>query len=340
MTEGEEEAALAAALVEAARAGGVSAASIEGLRRLSGGASKQSWAFDLLGEDGRVVPLVLRLEPSASRFDNVETVNVVAEARVLRAARAGGVLAPEVVFEMPSGSPHGRGYAMARVQGESVGVRILRDPALEEARRTLAVQCGEQLARIHKLSPAALPELPPIAPREALAALVERYRGSGQVRPVFEFALAWLDAHMPHEAPATVVHGDFRNGNLMVGPDGISAVLDWELSHVGDPASDLAWLCVTSWRFQKPELPVGGFGTREQLMQGYRAAGGGEIDPARIALWEVFQTLNWGVMCAGVGARFEGGVRSVEGALIARRASETEFDLMRLLAPEGARDAG
>jgi len=328
------------ALVDAARVAGIDAAAVEGLRQLAGGASKQSWAFDLIIESGERLPLVLRLDPAASRFDDIGMVDIAGEAQVLRVARGGGVLAPEVVFEMLPESGQGRGYAMARVAGESVGARILKDPALEAARAGLAVQCGEQLARIHALSPADLPGLQRIAPREALEALDERYRASEQVRPVFEYALAWLDDHMPREAPAVVLHGDFRNGNLMVGEDGIRAVLDWELTHIGDPASDLAWLCVTSWRFQRPEFVVGGFGTREQLMQGYRAAGGAEIDPERIAAWEVFQTLNWGVMCAGVGARFAAGVRTIEGALIARRASETEFDLMRLLAPQGMCDAG
>lgn len=338
MTTNDEAARLAGALTDAARAAGVPATGVEALKRLSGGASKQSWMFDLLTDTGRQ-SLVARLEPPESRFDDIGTVDVRGEAILLRVAHAGGVRVPEVAFELRPEDGVGEGYAMARVEGESVGVRILRDPALAEIRPHLAFQCGEQLARIHALSPAALPMLPAITPRMALAQLEERYRASGQVRPVFEYAFAWLRANMPDDAPATVVHGDFRNGNLMIGADGLRAVLDWELAHVGDPASDLGWLCVTSWRFQRPDLPVGGFGTREQLAEGYRAAGGAPIDPARIALWEIFQTLNWGVMCAGVGARFAQGVRTVEGALIARRASETEFDLMRLLAPEVA-DAG
>jgi hypothetical protein len=60
------------------------------------------------------------------------------------------------------------------------------------------------------------------------------------------------------------------------------------------------------------------------------------VDPAELFAWEVFGTLNWGVMCAGAGKAFVDGARSVEGAVIARRASETEFELMRMLAPENA----
>lgn len=120
----------------------------------------------------------------------------------------------------------------------------------------------------------------------------------------------------------------------MIGPEGIRAVLDWELAHVGPPAYDLAWLCVPSWRFQRPELPVGGFGTREELIAGYEAAGGTPIDRDELHAWEVFQTMNWGVMCAGVARAFLDGARTIEGGVIARRASETEFDLMRMLATD------
>lgn len=333
------EAALAAALLAAAHAEGIDATGIDGLRRLSGGASKQSWAFDLVRAGNDALPLVLRLEPPQSRFE-IGSIDIAAEARVLRAALDGGVRVPAIAFELPADGSAGRGYAMARVEGESVGSRVLREASLVDARDDLARHCGIALARIHALDPAGLPELPRTTPRAALAALDARFRTTGQVRPVFELAFTWLDDRLDDDAALTVVHGDFRNGNLMVGADGLRAVLDWELAHIGDPASDLAWLCVTSWRFQRPELPVGGFGTREQLLAGYREAGGAEIDPARIAVWEVFQTLNWGVMCAGVGARFAAGVRSIEGALIARRASETEFDLMRLIAPDGWRHAG
>ena len=156
----------------------------------------------------------------------------------------------------------------------------------------------------------------------------------GEARVVHPGPLRWLRANLPTESKRVLLHGDFRNGNLVVGPDGIRAVLYWELAHVGPPAYDLAWICVTSWRFQRPELPVGGFGTREDLLAGYAEAGGTPVDPSELHAWEVFQTMNWGVMCAGVAAQVMEGQRTLEGAVIARRASETEFDLMRLFAPD------
>jgi aminoglycoside phosphotransferase (APT) family kinase protein len=112
-------------------------------------------------------------------------------------------------------------------------------------------------------------------------------------------------------------------------------VLDWELAHLGDPMEDLGWICVNSWRFGEIDKPVGGFGSREELFAGYEAAGR-KVDAARVMFWEVMGTLRWGVMCCGMMQRFRAGPdHSMERAMIGRRASETEIDLLRLLAPRG-----
>ncbi len=153
---------------------------------------------------------------------------------------------------------------------------------------------------------------------------------------MFELALRWLRDHDPGPSrEVTLVHGDFRHGNLIIGPDGVRAVLDWELAHVGDPMEDLGWICVNSWRFGEIDKPVGGLGSREELFAGYEAAGR-RVDPARVMFWEVVGTLRWGVMCCGMMRRFRiGPEHSLERAMIGRRSSETEIDLLRLLAPRG-----
>lgn len=326
--------ALAAAIGEAAASAGLADASVSGLKRLSGGASKESWAFDLIAADGTMTPMVLRRQPAELRFSFTGVDSLAAEAALLRAARAYDVPVPAVFFDLPEGSSAGEGYAMARIDGETVGSRILKSPNLAEARKGLARRCGEVLARVHAIPAEGLAGLQSHSPQEELDALRARHEATGQDRPVFEYAFRWLEQNLPADGRRTLVHGDFRNGNIVVGADGLRAVLDWELAHIGSPVSDLGWLCVTSWRFQHPENPVGGFGSREDMLDGYYAAGGDPVDADELHWWETFQTLFWGVMCAEVGKTFSDGVRTVEGAMIARRASETEFDLLRLLLPE------
>lgn len=321
------------ALLAAARDTGIDVAGIENLARLGGGASKDMWRFDLVKEGGERRPLVLRRQPPGRPQSTQGLSSVAAEAALVRLAGAAGVPVPQVAFELPVGSPAGDGYAMEQIVGETVGSRVLRLPELAHARAGLARRCGEVLAWLHRVSGHEALGLRSQGAGEALDALEARHRQTGQVRPVFEFALRWLHGNVPPEAPRALLHGDFRNGNLVVGPEGLCAVLDWELAHIGPPASDLAWICVPSWRFQRPDLAVGGFGTREDLLAGYAEAGGAPVNPEELHWWEVFQTLNWGVMCAGAGRAFMDGARSVEGGVIARRASETEFDLLRALAP-------
>ena len=338
-------AALSQTILDAACKAGIEAKRVENLKRLSGGASKETWAFDIVLSDGSQRELVLRREPPGRRFMSQGLDSLTMEAAIVKLAGKAGVPVPAVPFELPASSPGGDGYAMDRIEGETIGVRVLKLFKSASASKEIARQCGSILARIHSASGYEHLDLNSCGSGEALVMLEERHRETGQDRPVFEFALRWLKDNLPEEQKRVLLHGDFRNGNLIVGPEGIRAVLDWELAHVGPPAYDLAWLCVPSWRFQKPELPVGGFGTREELMAGYIAADGTPIDPAELFAWEVFQILNWGVMCAGVAKEFMEGSRTIEGGAIARRASETEFDLMRMLAPDHVtwnevRDAG
>jgi len=209
----------------------------------------------------------------------------------------------------------------------------VRDARFAAARQVLAHQCGQALARIHALPTAGLPALRRGGARAELQFQLELHRGHGTARPVFELAFQWLRRHAPAEVPPVLVHGDFRNGNLMVGDAGLVGVLDWELAHLGDPMEDLGWLCVNTWRFGCSEHPVGGFGTREDLFAGYAAAGG-RVDAQRVHYWQAMGTLKWGIVCEAMAQAWLGGAeRDVEKAAIGRRASEAEIDLLALLAP-------
>lgn len=307
------------------------AASIETLRQLSAGASQEIWTVDVITPDARH-ELILRRNPIGLPPRDSATPMWLEAEMIARAGKV-GVPVPEIVHVLNDEDALGAGYLMTRIAGESLARRILRDAAFERARAVLAFQLGEAAARIHSIDPTGAP-LREGGVEAALAGAERQYRINGMARPVVEWALRWLGEHRPAEPRARrVVHGDLRNGNILVGPEGLRAVLDWEVVHLGDPMADLGWLCVTSWRFGAIDLPVGGLGTREALFDGYEAASGVRPDADRVRFHEVLGTLRWGLSCAMMAREFQAGDRSVERAAIGRRASETEIDLLSILAP-------
>jgi aminoglycoside phosphotransferase (APT) family kinase protein len=246
-------------------------------------------------------------------------------------AAAAGVPVAEIVHVLVPADGVGAGYVMQRVEGEALAPRILREDTYAAARAGLARQCGEAAARIHGLDLASLPGLRTLEPATQLDNYRQMYDSYGDPHPVFDWAFRWLVERAPETREPRLVHGDFRHGNLIVGPDGLRAVLDWEGAHLGDPMEDLGWICVYSWRFGGPH-PVGGFGSRADLYAGYEAAGRGAVDPARVRWWEIFGSLRWGIICQSMGfSHLYGYVRSVEKAAIGRRSSETEIDLLNLI---------
>jgi aminoglycoside phosphotransferase (APT) family kinase protein len=150
--------------------------------------------------------------------------------------------------------------------------------------------------------------------------------------PTFRLGVRWLRRHRTDDAPKpAVIHGDFRLGNLLVSDQGISAVLDWELAHLGDPMEDLAWLCLRTWRFGADELTVGGFGSLEELRTAYEKAGGVWRDEA-FRWWTVARTLWWGLGLARQAQVFmNGDANSIVLAASGRRVVELEYDLLRLM---------
>lgn len=305
----------------------------DAVARLSGGASQETWAFDAVANDAAPRRLILRRVPPHPGAKMGGGLPIESEAALMRAARAAGVPSPEVLHVLTPDDGLGRGFVMARVEGETIPRKILRDAAFATLRPRLAFEIGGCLARLHAIEPAALPELTTLTAANELAQLRETYRADGQPRPVFELAFRWIADHAPREPAPTLVHGDFRHGNFIVDSDGVRAILDWELAHLGDPMRDLGWICTNSWRYGAIQHEVGGFGSLDQLAAGYEAAGGAKVDHARVRFWQAFGSLRWGVMCLGMLARFDRGDRSIERAMIGRRASETEIDLLRLLAP-------
>ena len=310
-------------------------ARLEGLQRLSGGASQELWAFDVT-TDGKTRELILRRNPGGT-VKRETAASMEAEARLIQLAQETGTPVPEIVYVFTPEDKLGSGYLMARLGGETIARKILRDEEFEGARQKLAYQIGEAVAKIHAIPVEKAGDLRRSTIETSISSARELYQLNGKARPVVEWALRWLADNHPSEIETPgIVHGDLRNGNIIVGPEGLRAVLDWEVVHIGDPMEDLGWLCVTSWRFGEIDKPVGGLGSRADLFAGYEAVSGKPVDAERVKFWEVMGTLRWGLSCAMMGREFIEGDRSVEKAAIGRRASETEIDLLAILAPRGA----
>jgi aminoglycoside phosphotransferase (APT) family kinase protein len=325
------------ALCEALRKHIDGAQDIGALKRLSGGASQETWAFELITQDAGPVPLILRRAPGgggqAGTAGTGTAIGLANEAKVIEAARANGVAAPAVEYVLKPEDGVGDGYVMARISGETLARRILRDKEFDAVRPKLAFQCGEAMAGIHKTDVAGIDTLKLVDGPTQLAQYYDRYKSYDQPKPVFELAFALLRERLKAPREVTLVHADFRNGNIMIHPEtGLAAVLDWELAHLGDPLEDLSWICINSWRFGMSGKTVGGFGSVEELLAGYRAAGGAPYTAEEVKVWEIFGSLKWGIMCMSMYESFRTGYdRSVERAAIGRRSSETEIDLVNLL---------
>ena len=300
--------------------------------RLSGGASMETWGFAIEGGGPRE-DLILRRRGGPFDPENARSISLATEAALISATGARGAPVPPVRHVCDEADGLGEAYVMGRVNGETLGKRIVSDPRFDAVRGSLARQCGAVLAQIHATPPPPHLNLKIVDGAIELDRYEEVYRAAGAGRPILELAFQYLRRHVPDPVAPTLLHGDFRNGNLMFDPEkGLVAVLDWELSHIGDPAEDMGWICTNSWRFGRPDRPVGGFGGYADLLAGYAAAGGRPIDLARVRFWQMLGSLRWGVMCLTMYMSWASGAeRSVERPMIGRRVSETEADLITLL---------
>jgi aminoglycoside phosphotransferase (APT) family kinase protein len=302
------------------------------LQRLTAGATQQTWSFDAVDAAGHTLaPLILRRSPGGQRVG--DALNLGTESALVQQVGRHGVPVAQVLHTLAPGDGLGEGFVMRRLMGETIVRKIQRDAAFATARARLVAQLGSALGAIHRVPLQGLPTLPVRCTAATLAHMQGRNHALSHASAVFEFALRWLHQHLPPDPPTlALVHGDFRMGNMMVDGEGLVAVLDWELAHLGDLAEDLAWISVAAWRFGQLDQAVGGVGQRADFWAAWQVATGQPVDAARVHWWQVMGNLTWGLMCAGMHDWFATGRdTSVERAMIARRVSENELDLLRLL---------
>ena len=314
---------------------------LKGCERLTGGASRETYRITAKLTGGEEVYALRRAlgddaEPLLGRGPSLE-----AEPLLICAAHASGVPGPEVLGVLEKSDGLGAGFLMQWIDGETLGGRIARGAAFEKVRAGLARQCGEALARIHSVDVGDAPlasNIRSITPEALVRETYEAYRSLDEPQPMIAYTARWLLDHLPAQRPLALTHGDFRNGNLIVSPDeGLCAVLDWELAHIGDPMRDLGWLCTRSWRFGGGG-PVGGFGNYDDLFAGYESIVGEPVDREAVRFWEVFGSFWWSIGCLAMGQswRNDPEAAGVERPVIGRRSSECQIDCVNLLIPGAA----
>jgi len=322
-----------------AAASGASGARVAGLELLSGGAIQENWGVDAEFVEGRLAGaqrLVLRTDAPTGIPSSLGRIE---EFAVLKAAFTAGVTVPEPLWACPDPSVLGKPFfVMRRVAGTTQGRQITTDPALEPDLPLVAGRLAQELARIQRVRPPHpdLGFLPMIDAEQHIASFRAYLDGHPRPRPVLEWAARWLDTHLPEPAAPVLCHRDFRTGNYMLDGAELTGILDWEFAGWGDPDEDIGWFCCKGWRFARFDREAGGIAPRRAFYEAYEAASGRNLDPDRVRFWEVLANLRWAVIALQQSDRvLVGGARDLSTAIIGRRATECELELLMLLDPGG-----
>ena len=301
---------------------------VSNLEPLTGGASKEIWKFEVSNAK-QSTKMILR---RGSGIEGPLAIKTADEARIQKEVIKVGAPVPIILAVSKNDEELGDSYIMHFVEGESIARKILRDKEYKKALPILAYQCGEAIAKIHNVDINNFSFLPKKPAEDQLEDLYSTYQSFEQPSPVFEYAYLWLKEQDFGNFQESLVHGDFRLGNIIVNTDGLQSIIDWELAHIGNPLQDLGWVCGNSWRFGKNNKVVGGFGELEDLLEGYNSVSKLKVNKEMVRCWQVFGTFRWGVICLiQAYAHLNGTINSIEKAAIGRRVSETEIDIVDLL---------
>ncbi len=318
---------------------GAESVTVGACRKLSGGAIQENWLVDLDvagGERTGALATVVRTDaPSGVAVSHSRA----EEFHLLSAAFEAGVTVPEPLLYCENNTVIGKPFVlMRRIGGTALGQKVTRDPSIGGDREALAERLGEEMARIHSITPTShrFDFLPAPGEIDSLNEFRLHLDALGEPRSALEWGLRWLEVNRLPAEEMVLLHHDFRTGNYMVDGDGLTGILDWEFAGWGEPHEDIGWFCAMCWRFGQRDKPAGGIGSREALYRGYERVSGRTVDPKRVYFWEVFAHIRWAVIAIQQGHRFlKGGERTLDIVLTGRRPAEIEYEILRMTPPGG-----
>lgn len=292
---------------------------VDGLERISGGASRETYRFRLHWREGEGVRerrLILRRDPPASLIDTERRIEFAA----YRAFAGSAVPAPEMLWLEESDGPLDRPFFIAEeLCGFQASPQVLFSGAYDPVLPRLAERKWAILGEIARADPKAL-GLTDIMEAPALDACWRREldhwerlidKDAVEPQPIVRAAIRWLRANPPPPAQKIcVVHGDYRTGNFLYDAQGeIHGILDWEMCHLGDPLEDLAWGLNPVWSFGRGEL-AGGLVPSTLAVAAWTRASGLRADPAALHWWILFNCIKGqGIWLGSARAWIDGGNR-------------------------------
>ena len=274
-------------------------AEVTALTRIHGGASRQTYSIDMAfdGPEGRTEKgLILRRDPADSLIDTEREVEFAA----IRSMRGIDIPAPEALFLETDPGPLGAPFfVMGRIEG-GVALNPFRIEEIEPHRKEIGRQFFDQIGQIagapvddsHLAGAIDVPAREDCWRRELDYWAGEIEKDRLHPEPIAAAAVRHLRRNPPPPAQRlSIVHGDFRSGNFLHDGEGtITAVLDWEMAHIGDPFEDLAWATDPLWCSNDTERAAG-FIPWPEAIATWEAASGCRFDPVAFEWWSLFASV-------------------------------------------------
>jgi aminoglycoside phosphotransferase (APT) family kinase protein len=277
---------------------------IDDLTPVSGGNARKAFSFDLVMGDGEGhldMPCIMLMQAGAGQLES----NLEAEFKVIEALNGTDVLSPRALWLDVDGSTLGSPtMIMERVSGVT-DILALRAPEPAARNRAIALAFADAAAKLHTADIQGLSFLGNPSPATAAAEQVALWEAQFlkhrmEPHPAIVFAFGWLKAHAPVAERISLVHGDYRFGNFLFEDERITALLDWEMAHLGDPAEDIAWAYRALWT-PEMHLPLDAFVAR------YHDAGGPAIRPVNLLFYRLFGEIKHAVISLTAARSFADG---------------------------------